>query len=55
MKLSKEKCRCIGMLLGNLIIGKVAVKIVFRTGAEVIRAGQEKTRAGENFLCLLIL
>ena len=55
MKLNKEKCGCIGMLLGNLIIGKVAVKIVFRTGPEVIRAGKEKARAGENFLCLLIL
>ena len=36
MKLSKQKCDFIGMLLGNLIIGKVAFKIAFRTGAEVI-------------------
>ena len=46
MKLSKQKCEFIGMLLGNLIIGKVAFKIAFGTGAEVIRAGQEKTRTG---------
>ena len=46
MKLSKQKCEFIGMLLGNLIIGKVAFKIAFGTGAEVIRADQEKTRTG---------